>query len=82
MTPSGIELATFRLVTQCLNQLRHRLPPSKGKYISKYFVTSWEIAASVKLLSVYSIIYGEVYRAVYRAVYLHVIDDRILPIEN
>jgi hypothetical protein len=24
MTPSGIELATFQLVVQCLNQLRHR----------------------------------------------------------
>ena len=49
MTPSGIERATFRLVAQCLNELRHRVPLAFRWRSTKSDITSWLLSKSTVL---------------------------------
>jgi hypothetical protein len=45
MTPSGIESTTFLLVTQCLNQLSHRVPPH---YIPYFALIIFDLSSNNK----------------------------------
>jgi len=43
-----MEPATFRLVEQCLNRLRHRVPSKKGKYWC-VSVMLWELVLKLSV---------------------------------
>ena len=58
ITPPGIESATFRLVLQSLNQLRHRLPPWQSSQTSRKAVFISKCHKVSRYTRTFNFIYG------------------------